>query len=350
MFQRALIATVILSFCAGMLAAETGALFAVAEEYNQEYRRLQLDRELTRLRLERQSIQSRDDLDRLQATDAALVARREYRRGLETFYHSVLDAAFAVPADEFRRDIAGLQAARASEQLRQVELRFQRGIVPRTEVIHAQIALRAALRDEEITRWSLEDSRIAFRDMFGRDWDYLVLPRIDSPDALPDALPGPPGAAEDLRDVWTDAHLGLARAGIAAEIARFRRDRLPGNAPLFDRRIADAEVERAEFELTRARSEAERQYEEITRMHRSQVQTILIRREEMDLQEELARESRRAFDRGLATSLDRDQAAIQHLQARIQLLNAELAYLRTGVTWMLALDGTPSGASPEPVR
>lgn len=340
MTGKALFATVILTFCAGMLAAETGALFAVAEEYNQEYRRLQLDRELTALRLERQRIQARDKLDELHVGDAALAMDQTYRRGLEAFYHDILDATFGVAAAQLRRDIAELHTARAREQLRQVELRFDRGLAPRTDVLQARVALRAARRDGESAGWALDDSLITFRDALGRDWDASLLPRVTG---LPDT-PGPPA---DYREAWMDAHPGLARARKALEIARYRRANLPGNAPAFDRRIAEAEVERAEFEVTRARTAAEGEYEQITRSRRTQGETILIRREEIELQEDLSRESRLSFERGMATALERDQAAIQLLQARLQLLTAELEYLKRDVARSLALTGAPPGTPPE---
>lgn len=344
MKRKALFATVILSFCAGLLAAETGALFAVAEEYNQEYRRLQLNHELAALRAERQSIQARDRVDELQVAETIFSARETYRRGLESFYHAVLDVAFEVLTSSLRLDLAEHQVTRGTEQVSQAELRFTRGLVPQTEVINSRIELRGARRDRDNAQWSLQDAHIVFTDALGADWSQDLLPRVDA--ASFHGIDDPTGDWSERDAVLAsvlETSPATGRAGVAAEKARVRHGRLPANAPAFDRRIADAEVEQAEFEVSRVRADTERQFEQVLRQLQSQSETILIYREELELREELARESRLNFERGMATSLERDQAMIQLLQTRIQLLNAELEFFKTRVTRQLLLGKTPAG-------
>ena len=328
MQRIALMATVIMISCAGLLVAETGALFAVAEERNQEYRRLGLDFELAVLRAERQAIQARDHLDDLQAQDSMLAARLSYRRGLEEFYHDTLHRAFAVKIARLRGRINDLQAQRATDQVRQQELRYQRGLAPQTELINARIALRAALRDKQTAEWSLRDAQIAFEEANGVPWSDALHPRVG---------PVPEASLAD----WLAEDLALLRAETAAEAALIRRERLPRNATSFDRRIADANLERAEFSREQARLQSERRFQELTRRLQVQRETIRIRMEEMDLQRALARESIAGFERGMVTASARDQAQVQEIQARIQVLNAEQDFLATVVTYLLGLGETP---------
>lgn len=328
MQRTALMATVIMIFCAGLLVAETGALFTVAEEGNQEFRRLGLDFDLAVLRAERQGIQARDRLEELQAQDSTLAARSAYRRGLEEFYHAVLRRAYSVATDHLRRLVSDLQVERTTEQVRQQEARYGRGLSSQTDLMEAQIALRAARRDQQTAEWSHRDSRIAFEESTGVPWSDQF-------------LPGVPTVPEGSRAEWISADLALLRAETAVATARVRRDRLPRNAPDFDRRIADAELERAVFSRDQALLQSERRFEQLSRGLQIHGETIRIRREELELRSALARESINGFDRGMVTAAARDQARVQELQSRIQLLNAEHEYLVTAVTYLLGLEKTP---------
>lgn len=335
MRQTVRITTIILLYCSGILTAETGELFTLAQDNNPEYQRLHMELELAGLRAERQQIQARDPLDRLQAVDAVLSSRIAYRAGLEVFFLSTLQAAYDVARSETNLEIADLQESLTTEQLRQVELRFERGLVADTEVISARIARRAALRDYENARWIRDDARIRFHEVTGHDWDEVYLPRSDA---------NTYDRADARRD-WLDAHLELQRSMVAAEIAQRRRERLPQNAPEFDRRIAAAEVAQAESAATQTQTEASRAFEHIARRLIHLRETILIRENELTLRNELADEFRRSFERGMATTAERDQAAIQRLQARIHLLDAEHDYYSAVVRWKLGLGEIPGGGS-----
>jgi outer membrane protein TolC len=324
MLRNALLATVIQLFCAGLLVAETGALSTVAKEHNQDYRRLNLELELALLRVERQEIRARDTLERLEAEDSLLAARLTYRRGLEDFHHSLIASLYNVAVQNERLALSRLQSARAEERVRQEELRFERGLVPQSEVLQAVLALRSARRDHDNARWLLEDAEIHFRETAGQDWREALIPRV---------APVESGS----REQWILHDLALQRSELASRRARERQDRMPRNAAEFDRRIIAAEVEQAAFELERSRSEAERRFEQLSRRLQAQWETVLIRREETVLREELATESRRNFERGMITAAERDQIAEQVVQARIQALEAGRDYLITAVTYRTGL-------------
>lgn len=314
------------------LAAAESPLFSAAREHNTTYERLRLELDLAQLRAERLEIQARDRVGELQAAEALLTARITHRKGLEEFYHGAIRAAYGVETALVEERMAEIRLATAEDRREQAELRYRRGLIPEAEVVEARLDARSARLDRDTALWSRQDAEIAFDERVGVRWSPALLPPV-------------PSAPPEDPQRWISNDPQLSRAEIVLELAQFRRDRLPGNASAFDRRIAEAEVRRADFELQQAVAATDQRYEQLRRRMVMERETIHIRNEQLTLRDGLARESRTAFERGMVTTEERDQAILRQLQARLQLLAAERDYHLTVVSRRLGY-GLSSGEEP----
>jgi len=206
-------------------------------------------------------------------------------------------------------------------------VQYDRGQAPLFEFLEANLAVRSAEMEKEQSDWVAEDAEASFVRLWGSDWHPGLMRR-----------PVDPGTAELDTAVSPDGslQLGIQRAELRSVIARVRREMLPSNAPSFDIRIADAEVEKTGFALERVESDAHRDAAVLVRRVISAWERVLIRRDELGIRQDLYSEAEFRHERGMISAAALSTAAQQVVQGRIQLLQAEQEYWTARIEYGVA--------------
>jgi outer membrane protein TolC len=289
-----------------------------------------VDYELATLRFEKGRIEARTRLDSLNAENAYAQAQGDYRRALQSYYHDVVDALFNVATADLDLEIAVLRRDTALEQQRAAESRYRNGLVSESELLEFRLTYQTTVIEHQRLVWQTQESRQLFQNTTGIPWavGFITEPQARS------SLPG------DLEQ-WQKGDSSLQRAAIALEVAQIRLSQLPGNASVFDRRIIEAEVQKAELTYQQARVNSERNYLGLLRRIQNQQAVLSIRHDELQLYRDLEQEAQVRYQRGQISLTQRDQERIRRITALKSLREAQRSYIKSLLEFAVAFELEP---------
>jgi len=321
----------------GALAAHPDTvpeLLAAASSVNPVPASLALDRELAELRLEKSRIEAKRDRDRLSAETAYLSSLESQRRSLLEFCTAVVDAVFDAAVAEVDSRIAARTAAAAADDEEGARRQVARGLLSEEDLANAVLAHRSALLAVGQADWALEDAFRQLTAATGLAWRSSLVPEV------PDFAP-PADASEWLRN-----DLGLRKAELALQMATLDRDALPGNAAPYDRRIAEAALEKAAMALAQARQGSERSFRGAVQTLQGQKASIALRDGEIELQRALLADAERRYRRGATARGDWDRQQVRSWTAEKARLQALRSFLRSLVSILVSTGADPKEALP----
>jgi outer membrane protein TolC len=293
-----------------------------------------LDRELAELRFEKSRIEAKRDRDRLSAETTRLSALESQRKSLLEFCTAVIDAVFDAAVAEVDARIAARSATAAADDEEGARRQFERGLLSEEDLENAGLEHRSALLSAEQADWALEDARRQLKAATGLEWRSSLVPEV------PDVAP-PEDAAE-----WLQSDLGLRKAELALQMASLDRDALPGNAAPYDRRIAEAALEKADMALEQARQGSERSFRSAVQTLQSQKASIVLREGEIELQRALLADAERRYRQGVIARGDWDRQQVRSWTAEKARLQALRSYLRSLESYLVSTGADPMEALP----
>jgi outer membrane protein TolC len=306
-------------------------LFKSATATNKDYDIYMVDRELAELRKSKGEIEAKVELDRLSTESTYVAALADYRRSVLNFYYSVVDVAFTAASAELDALISALRVENAQVDVRFAESRFRSGLLSGEGLKDVEIALRTVTTDQELVKYNLEDALARFSAVVGLAWDSKLIPNVPAFN--------PTASAQQ----WIDKDTTLRRARLTEQLAAIRLANLPGNTALFDRRIQETELVKAQVAVANAENDARRAYEGIISRIRNQKALLQIRGDEYELRNATFQDALKRYEHGLISLSDRNQQQITLYTARKTLLQAQRTYIRTIGEYLVALDTDPMG-------
>jgi len=307
-------------------------LLAAASSANPVPATLALDRELAELRLEKSRIEAKRDRDRLSAETTYLSTLESQRRSLLEFCTGVIDAVFDAAVAEVDARIAARSATAATDDEEGARRQFARGLLSEEELANAGLALRSALLASEQADWVREDAYRQLEAATGLEWRPSLVPGIPELALPADA------------SVWVRNDLGLRKAELALQMATIDRDALPGNAAPYDRRIAEAALEKAEMALAQARQGSERGFRGAIQNLRSQKASIALREGEIELQRALLADAERRYRQGVVARGEWDRQQVRSWTAEKARLQALRGFLRSLLGYLVSTGADPREA------
>jgi len=309
-------------------------LLAAASSVNPIPASLALDRELAELRLEKSRIEAKRDRDRLSAETAYLSTLESQRRSLLDFCTIVIDAVFDAAVAEVDARIAARSATAATDEEEGARRQFARGLLSEEDLANAGLQRRSALLSAEQAEWALEDASRQLKEATGLAWRPSLVPGV--PDVV---LPADASA-------WVRNDLALRAAELALQVATGDADALPGNAAPYDRRIAEAALEKATMALAQARQGSERGFRGAVQNLQSQKASIALREGEIELQRALLADAERRYRQGVVARGEWDRQQVRAWTAEKARLQALRGFLRSLLGYLVSTGADPREALP----
>ena len=178
--------------------------------------------------------------------------------------------------------------------------------------------------------WQWQDALVELMNKTGLSWSDVVLPEVEA------------FTVQTTTEQWIERDFTVQRARIEEQIAGLENERLPANAARFDRILAETELDRQRLAARRAVDSSRRIYEAIIRRITSQAEIISIRKEELQLNDKLFQEAEQSYSHGMMDAKERDRTGIRVLNARMNLIRAQLEYLKTIMEYAVVAELSPS--------
>jgi outer membrane protein TolC len=318
-------------FVAPFICAQNAGLWlGRVNEYNPEYRKIQMDRELAGMNRQKNVIEADTDGQRYMAELTFLDALADFKEDLEAYYSDLFDTAYTTAIETLNSEIAEIRReSAATAHTRSKEL-FQAGRISAHELEEKRIALLEYESELIQTQSQKEDIVNYYHHITGMKWDPSIIEGFASVQWEPD------------RSRWVENDLSYQRAEITVQHARFLLDTLADNAPRFIQQKTELQMKNARLQLETARFNAEPNYEKTVLRLNSLRKQLNVLSQRLELEKTQLEDYQQRFEEGRISKEQYTQQTVNQLLAERSYLQGCNQYMQELVGAIVTVDKRPA--------